>query len=238
MMRIRYACPIGQCSEVCQTYINPNRLVFVGMFNNWHLNFTTEYCEPLTSIIDFDSQSLGFASGDTMKNDWDIPYLGAEQFSIGNKLEPRLRIDDALDSGFEAGKSSIDLLAFLSLFDSAKEVVKSLAQSVPNILKDLAVNFIADFRMAYFDVFHQRVKVKLFSYPKLFIQAKKLIIYKLAMLENLEKPYLLLRRRIQSVFIHSLNDHKLDIGELIFKLNGGNRQFIPHLKKWAFLPTL
>lgn len=202
-MGVRYACPIAQSGKVCQPNINAHRLIFVRMLNDRNIDFTTEYSEPLTSTIGFDGECLGCASWNSMQDDWDIPNLGAEQSSLIDKLESTLRVGDALDSGFEAWKSSLDLLAFLSFFDSAKEIVKSFAQSVTGILKHLAVDFITDFRMAYLDVFHKRIEVKLPCHPKLLVQAKKLVVDKLAVLESFEKPYLLLRRRIQSAFIHS-----------------------------------
>lgn len=202
-MRIWDACSIGQSSEVCQANINADALILVRMLNDWHFDFTTEHGEPLSSTIGFDGQSLGYASWDSMQDDWDVPNLGAIQKPLIGKLESRLGIGDTHHSALEAGKSSLYLLPFLSLFDSAKEAVKSFAQPIAGILKDLAVNLITNFRMAYLDVFNKGVQVELFCHPKLLVQSKKLIIDELAVLESLEKPYLLLRRRIQSVFIHS-----------------------------------
>lgn len=207
-MRIRNARSIAQSSKVCQADINANTLVLVRMLNDWRFNLTTEYSKPLSSAIAFDSQSLGYASRNAMQDDWELANLGAEQSSLIDKPKSRLGVGNTLDSGFEAGKSSLDFLSFLSLFDSAKETIKSFAQSIASILKNLAMDIITDFRMAYLDVFDQRIEVKFLCQQKFFVQAKKLIIDKLAVFESFEKSYLLLHRRIQSVFIHQQVIHR------------------------------
>jgi len=130
---------------------------------------------------------------------------------VGQNLEATLRKSDAIHSALESGKPF--LFAGL-VFDSAKEVGKSLVNSVRNILFNLRM-YVGMFASKMF------VVVKLpQSLSRLFIclfgNVKKLIVDCLTIFERINNSGLLFSRRINPIPIHQ-QAHSQVIYEHIFK---------------------
>jgi len=170
-------------------------------FNIRH--FTSKDSKPLVNLVALDSESLDFAFRNSVENDWNATNLAQPNPFVREKLETRLRKGNAIHSTFETRKSF--LFARL-IFDSAKEVSKSFVNSIGNILLRLRMNF----RIFTSKIFVE-VKTTKRYFSKLVAvnrQSKKLIVNCFVILERFNDSYILLIRRIQTIFIHQLNDHR------------------------------
>ncbi len=196
---------------VSQPYIKPN-MVWRRISDVRNINFAAKASKPLVSFILLDGQSLDFSFRDSMQDDWQTANLGNVKSCTGNKLEGAsviLRISYALYSALKSWIAGFNPYAFLAKLNSVKEVIKRFTKPVRNILKDLAVCLVVVFRAGGFNVFDKAVKVWLGSCPKRFVQAKQSVIDFLADFKLINNPYLLLSRRINSVFECSLLDNHI-----------------------------
>ena len=196
IFRIRYNLTIGQSGKVLQA--NINSYVEIGRMNYINFrHFASEVGKPLVCLVDFDSQSLDFAFGNTMQYDWQVANLREFEPSITENLETRFRISNAEHFALEAGKT---LLSGVFL-DTPKEVSKSLANPVRDILQDMNMDLRIILRASKLDVCYELIKLELVRGIKFFVKVKKSVIDFLANLEVFDKPYFLLCRWIDAIFV-------------------------------------
>lgn len=196
---ISYLLSIGKSSEVLQADINAN-LLSRGMLDFCIWQFTGEDSKPLPYFILLDGESLNLTFRNTMQDNRNASNLTQSNPPVRKKLETRLRKGDAVNPTFEAGKSFF----FGILFDPSEEVLESLMHSVRDILYNLRMDFIPSFDKIVVVKFIEACRAKFVSINR---QCKKFIVNCLASLERINQSYLLLSRRIQTIFIH-LNDHR------------------------------
>ena len=179
-----------------------------NLFNRWMLNndirqFTAKEGKPLSSLVLLDSQGLDFASWGSMQNNRNTTNLAEFKPSLIQKLKSRLRIGYATNFALKSGITCFNLDSFFAKLNPVKEVVKSLMQSVRDILQNLRMCLIIIRRAGSFNVLHERIKIKLLGCHKLFVLAKKSVVYVFAYLKLVKKSYFLLVRRIYSIFVGS-----------------------------------
>jgi hypothetical protein len=207
-------------TEDCKiSYANINTDLFGrAMLDSWSFNFTREHSKPLTCFVALDSECLNLASGQTMKNNRNITNLGSIQSLITFELETRLRESETVDLALEPGKTNFNPFTLLSFFYPAKEVIKGFAKPVRYILQNLAMDSFQP-RITQLKVEDEIVEIILVSCPELFVKAKKFVIGLLTTFKRIKQSNFLLRRRIQSEFIHA-QFHEYIVDELVYILYG------------------
>jgi len=199
---IRYDFTVADGGEVLQTDINAD-FRLGEMLNRSIRQFTGKDSEPLSCLINLQRHSLDFSLWSTVQNNRNISDFRGIEPLIGQKLESRLRIGDALNPRLESR------IAFFSvaILNSTEKVVKRFGSTVRDVLQNLRVGlFVIGKR--YLHVKNQSVEVVLSRGQQFLVQVKKRVVRFLADFEISEKSHSLLRRGINPVFEHLLNDHR------------------------------
>ena len=196
---------IGEGSKTFKPDINADFVVGEFMFLRLNRKLATENSEPFARRSSLDSKRLDFALNGSVQNGFDISNFG-EMKSVIFDNKPVLWIRDAFISSerLEAGKSDLTF----PFFYPPEEVLKSLVNSVGNILQGLAVNAF-EFRMLPLQLndvivqieFTKRLLAVLVGFDSGF---KKLVVEKTHDRKILFKDSNVLRSRIQTVFEHPL----------------------------------
>jgi len=136
---------IRECTERSKTNINAYRSIVRRKWLRLCLN--REARIPFTSCRASDGESFNLAFNRAVHSDSHVPNLGQSQLTVC-KSKAGLSVGEGIVSlaRAETGKACF----LFSLFNSAKEVLKSLIESAENILQDLAVNLVK-FWTGFFD---------------------------------------------------------------------------------------
>lgn len=201
--RVSYDLTITQRGEVFQPDINSN--LFGRRMLNFNIgHFASENGKPLPCPILFDSQGFDFALWNTVQDYWDVPYLGSKKTLIASKPETissfsmcsALRVGDAVHPALESWKA---LFPTLWVFDSAKEVLKSLVNPIRNILPNLSIHPIIFISKMFARIRpSQSLSRFLVSFNG---HTEKFVIDCFASLKRINQPYLLFLRRVNAVTI-------------------------------------
>jgi hypothetical protein len=215
---------VGQDSKIVQTNVDIDFIAPVldyGCFD-----FTSEYCEPLSHPIPFDSERLNLAFRQTMEDDRHVANLGTIETLFGCELETRLRICDTMNVALEAGKA---FLFACGVFESSKKVLKCFAHSVRYVLSNLRKQL----RMRSLTRF---IKVELTQtlasgLVGLLVKFEKCVVEFFTGIKLRIEPFPMLTGRIQPILIHTQFHKKYGVLYPYISYS----QFIPRINPWAFL---
>ena len=193
---------IRKDSKTFNANINSN--VIICNFNTFNRNFiTTENSKPSFSSF-FNTESLEFSFRNSMKNNWNIPNLTYKNSFIISELKSTLRVGYGFIS-IQILKSGKTNLSFF-LFNSSEEMIKSIINSLRNILLNLAMNRNIKIFCEFIQV--KLGKVSLIIFVSINFGFKKFVIDETTIRNSLVQFNNLFFRRIYSVSEVHLSKHR------------------------------
>ena len=154
--------------------------------------------KPLATPISLNSHCFKLAFWNSMQYNGNVSYFRSIQSLIRGKLKSTLGVCYAVDLAFKTWKS---LLFTRRVFNPSKKVLKCFMNSVRNVLFNLGKNF----RMQTCKKFIKIISVecRIVFFVDRYRKFTKFIIDVFADIKRVKKFFLLVLRRIQSVFIRS-----------------------------------